>query len=398
MPGTIPVPMNDGQHQDHMTIAGIGAVTGYGWGRETLWEGLLSGKSAARLHPGYGPGRDRQGWVARVPPGGDPELPPSRFLRAVLDSGREAVADARERGWRPGRTVGLVHAIVLGNLDEWQDFYTVDGGQRRSRDYLRLIPSTPVSMLMSEFGFHGPAMNVSAACSSANAAMITAQMWLDQGLADDVVVVATDLSASPEMVQAFVTLGAAVDDADSFEACRPFQEGSRGFVFGEASVAFVLTRAADRPYAAVLGGAMSSDAYHVVSVEPSYEQIFDCVRRALATAGVRPDEVACLNAHASGTAQCDAAETALLADLFDDRPQVTALKPLAGHCQAASAALELAVAALGYERGLLVSAPIVAPAHARLVDGVRPGVDGLTLKTALGMGGNNSAVLLGPAG
>ncbi|WP_433561816.1 beta-ketoacyl synthase N-terminal-like domain-containing protein [Nocardia sp. CA-151230] len=398
MPGTIPVPMTAGRHQDHMTLAGIGAVTGYGWGLETLWEGLLTGKPAARLFPGYGPGRDRQGWIARVPDGGDPDLPPSRYLRAVIGSAREAVADARERGWRPGRTVGLLHAIVLGDANEWRDFYTVDGGQRRSRDYLRLLPSTPVSMLMSEFGFHGPAMNVTAACSSANVALVTAQLWLAQGIADDVLVVATDLSGIPEMVQPFVVLGAAVDDADPLDACRPFQQGSRGFGFGEASVAFLATRDAERPYAAILGGAMSNDGHHVISVEPSYSQIFECVRGALASADVRPDEVAYLNSHGSGTAQCDAAETALLAELFDDRPAVVALKPLAGHCQAASAGVEVAVAALGYERGLLVSAPIVAPAHPNLVGGVRRGVDGITVKTALGMGGNNSAVVLGPVG
>lgn len=140
MPGTNPEPETSGQHQDHMTIAGIGAVTGYGWGRETLWEGLLSGKPAARLFPGYGPERDRNGWVARVPEGGDPDLPDSRYIRAIMSAAREAVADAQERGWRPGRTVGLLHAIVLGNVYEWRDFYTVHGGQRRSRDYLRLLP------------------------------------------------------------------------------------------------------------------------------------------------------------------------------------------------------------------------------------------------------------------
>ncbi|WP_067829565.1 beta-ketoacyl synthase N-terminal-like domain-containing protein [Nocardia inohanensis] len=381
-----------------MTIAGIGAVTGYGWGRETLWEGLLSGKPAARLYPGYGPERDRHGWVARVPDGGDPELPPSRYLRAFLGSAREAVADAKERGWRPGRTVGLLHAIVLGNVYEWRDFYTVDGSRRRSRDYLRLLPSTPVSMLMSEFGFHGPSMNVTAACSSANVALLTAQLWLAQGMADDVIVVATDLSATPDMVEPFVALGAAVDDTDPLDACRPFQEGSRGFGFGEASTAFVVTREADRPYAAVLGGGMSNDGYHVISVEPSYEQIFECVRRALANADVRPEEVAYLNTHGSGTKQCDDAETALLAEIFDNRPQVVATKPLTGHCQAAAAGVEVAAIAMGYERGRVVSAPIVAPAHARLVDGVQPHSGGITVKTALGMGGHNSALVLGPIG
>ncbi|MFI1918537.1 beta-ketoacyl synthase N-terminal-like domain-containing protein [Nocardia sp. NPDC020380] len=396
MPGTIPDLNTAEQHQDHMTIAGIGAVTGYGWGREALWEGLLSGKHAARPYPGYGPERDRHGWVARVPEGGDPDAGPALYGRAVLESVREAVADARARGWQPGRTVGLLHAIVLGNVYEWRDFYVVDHGQRRSRDYLRLLPSTPNAMIMREFGFHGPAMNATAACSSANVALLTAQMWLAQGVADDVIVVASDLSATPDMVQPFVAVGAAVDDDEPLSACRPFQQGSRGFGFGEASTAFVVTREVARPYAAVLGGAMTNDGYHVISVEPSHEQIFECVRRALSNADVRPEEVAYLNSHGSGTQQCDDAETALLAKIFDDRPQVIATKPLTGHCQAASAGVEVAATALGYDRGLVVSSPIVAAAHPRLVDGTTPYNGGITVKTALGMGGNNSALVLGP--
>lgn len=385
------------RHRNHMTIAGIGAITGYGWGRERLWDGLLSGKSAAALQSGYGPGRDEDAWVSLVPEGGDPGLRTSRYGRAVHEAAREAVADARDRGWRPGRTVGLLHAIVLGDVVDWREFYLADEGYRRSRDYLRLLPSTPVSMLMQEFGFHGPAMNVSAACSSANVALITAKLWLDAGMADDVIFVATDLSATPEMVEHFVRLGAAVADAEPMDACRPFQEGSRGFSMGEASVAFVLTRRAERPYAAVLGGAMSNDAYHVVSVDPTHEQILDCVRRALADAGVAAADVSYFNAHGTGTRQCDVAEHHLLERLFADRPHIYALKPLAGHCQGAAAAVEVAAAALGYDRGIVPAAPIVAPAHPRLLDGPAAFEGGLTAKLSLGMGGNNSVVVLGAA-
>ncbi|WP_280276842.1 beta-ketoacyl synthase N-terminal-like domain-containing protein [Nocardia wallacei] len=384
------------QHQDHMTIAGIGVVSGYGWGRETLWQGLLSGKPAARLHPGYGPDRDERAWVALLPDGGDPAVSPSRYARAMHESAREAIADATERGWRRGRTVGLLHAIVLGDVYDWHDFYLVDDGHRRSRDYLRLLPSTPISVLMQEYGFHGPSMNVSAACSSANVALITAKLWLDQGFADDVVCVTTDLSGSPDMVEHFVRMGAAVADADPLDACRPFQEGSRGFSFGEASVAFVLTRSAQRPYATVLGGAMTNDAYHVVSVEPSLSQIFECTRRALDFAGVDPADVAYYNAHGPGTRQCDVAETTLLREVFDDVPQVYSIKPLTGHCMGASAGVELAAAALGYERGIVPAPPIVAAPHPRLLDGPTPFEGGLTVKTALGMGGHNSVLVLGP--
>jgi len=388
MPGSNP------RHQDHMTIAGIGAVTGYGWGREALWQGLLSGKSAARLHPGYGPGRDTHAWVALVPEGGDPAISPTLYGRSTHASAREAVQDARARGWRPGRTVGVLHAIVLGDVRNWRDFYTVDQGHRRSRDYLRLLPSTPIAVLMREFGFHGPSMNVSAACSSANVALITAQMWLDQGIADDVICVTTDLSATPDMLEHFVKMGAAVDDAEPLEACRPFQEGSRGFSMGEAATAFVLTRNAELPYVAVLGGAMTNDAYHVVSVDPSRAQIFDCVTRALDVTGVSPEQVRYYNAHGPGTRQCDEAEIEVLARIFDDRPEVYSIKPLTGHCQGAAAGVEVAAAALGYERGIVPAAPIVAPAHPRLLDGPVECAGGITVKTSLGMGGHNSVVVL----
>nr|WP_228839723.1 beta-ketoacyl synthase N-terminal-like domain-containing protein [Nocardia cyriacigeorgica] len=380
----------------HMSIAGVGAVTGYGWGREALWRGLLSGKSAAGVQPGYGARRDEPAWVSLVPSGGDPRVGTSRYGRAVHAAAREAIEDAGARGWRPGRTVGLLHAIVLGDVANWRDFYTVDDGHRRSREYLPLLPSTPISVVMQEFGFHGPAMNVSAACSSGNAGLLTAQLWLDSGQADDVVCVVSDLSATPEMVEHFVRLGAAVTDAEPLQACRPFQEGSRGFSMGEASVGFVLSRSAPRPYARVLGGAMTNDGYHVVSVDPGHDQIIECARRALRAAGVSADQVEYFNAHGTGTRQCDNAERALLTEVFDDRPAVYALKPLTGHCQGAAAAVEIAAAAMGFERALVPAAPIVASPHPRLLDGPVASGGGITAKLSLGMGGNNAMVVLAP--
>ncbi|MDO3649208.1 beta-ketoacyl synthase N-terminal-like domain-containing protein [Nocardia mangyaensis] len=381
-----------------MSIGGIGAVSGYGWGRERLWQGLLTGKPAARLYPGYGPERDRHAWVSRVPDGGDPAHGTGLFGRAVFAAAAEAVADATERGWRrTGRTIGLVHAITLGDVADWRDFYLLDHGHRRPRDYLPLLPSTPLSVVQQEFGFHGPTMNVSAACSSGNVALLTAKMWRDMGMVDDVLCVSTDLSATSEMLDHFVRMGAAVADVDPFTACRPFQDGTLGFTMAEASVALLLTDAVESPYARVLGGAMTNDAYHVVSVEPTHTHIIDCARRALVTAGIDAADVAYLNVHGTGTRQCDAAERDVLSTVFDDRPAITALKPLLGHCQGASAAVEVATIALSYDRGLAISAPIVAPAHPRLLDGSAPISDGPTVKLSMGMGGNNAAVVLARA-
>ncbi|SES07512.1 3-oxoacyl-[acyl-carrier-protein] synthase II [Lentzea xinjiangensis] len=377
-------------------ICGIGVVSAYGWGREFLWEGLASGKPAASVVPELGGFPGDTVWAARVGAGGDPLDGPTRFARAMRAAAREAIEDAGGRGWQPGRRVGLLHAVVLGEVDLWRDFYVTRGGELPVRDYLGLMPSTPMSTFMQEYGFHGPAMNVSAMCASGNAGMITAKAWLDAGIVDDVVFVATDLSLTPENVAHFVRLGVAIADAEPLDVCRPFQQGSRGFVMGEASVAFVLSRRASRPYAVTLGGAMSHDAYHVTSIDPRLEQVFACFSDALDNAAVSPADVRYLNAHGPGTAQCDAAEAAVLERLFGPDTALYSVKPLTGHCQGAASAIETAVTAMGYDRGVIPAPPVVAPGHPALLDGLTPVADGLTVKSSLGMGGHNSAVVLAP--
>ena len=377
-------------------ICGVGAVTGYGWGTAAFWDGLVAAKPAATLTPGYGPDRDGFAWVARVPDGGDPADGRSRFARAMRFAAREAVTDARARGYQPGGRVGLLHAVVLGEVDLWREFYRSERGPRLLREYLAMMPSTPMSTLMQEFGFHGPAMNVSAMCASGNAGLLTAKAWLEAGIVDDVVFVATDLSLTPDNVYQFERLGVAVTDAEPLDACRPFQEGSRGFVMGEASASFVLSARAGQPYARVLGGAMTHDGYHVTSIDPDLAEVRRCFREALANAGVVPSQVRYLNAHGPGTRQCDTAEAAVLESMFPAQARVYSVKPLVGHCQGAASAVEVAAAALSYEHGVIPASPVVAPAHPQLLDGLTPMTGGLTVKSSLGMGGHNSVLVLGP--
>ena len=382
----------NGESMTAIGIGGMGAVSGYGWGREALWDGLLSGKSAARLTD-FGSDLGLA-WAASVPPGGDPKDGPSRFMRAMRAAAREAVQDAKERGWVPGPRVGLLHAVVLGESDSWREFYLEEGGRRKVRDYLTLMPSTPMSMLMQEFGFHGPAMNVSAMCASGNAGFVTAQAWLDAGIVTDVLLVATDLSLTPENVRHFRDLGVAILDQEPAQACRPFQEGSSGFLLAEASVGFVLSNSVAHPYARYLGGALSHDAHHVTSIDPKLDQVRWCFEQALRAAGVRGDEVAYLNAHGPGTLQCDRTEAAMLEELLSPAAKVFSVKPLAGHCQAAAATVEIAASALAYERGVIPAAPIVSAAHRQLLDGATERRPGPTVKSSLGMGGHNSVIVL----
>lgn len=377
------------------SICGIGAVTGYGWGEKLLREGLYTSEPAVRCLPGFSPAfEDDWGWAALVDDAGNPDDGPSRFMRAVRHSGREAVHNALDRGWRPGEVVGLVHGIVLGDVGHWREYHSRGGEGTTRRNWLELMPSTVLMEFMKEFNFHGPSMAVSAMCTSGVAGLLTARMWIEAGLATDVVVIASDISFSPENARSFCNLGPLHVDAPSWDVCRPFQEGSRGFNLGEASVAMVVSARSDAPYAAILGGAMTSDAYHPVSIAPDHTQVRRAVTGALRDARLPASAIAYLNAHGTGTAQCDAVESAVLDEMLPDTEGVFSLKPLVGHAQGASAALEILATLYGFQTGVIPAPRRVTKGHPRLLDGLTACAEGPVMKSSLGMGGHNAVLIL----
>jgi 3-oxoacyl-[acyl-carrier-protein] synthase II len=378
-----------------VSICGIGAVSGYGWGEKLLREGLYTSESAVRCRSGFSPTFDDDwGWVALVDDAGNPDDGPSRMMRAVRHSGREAVHNAFDRGWRPGGNVGLIHGVVLGDVDHWADYHHRHGAGTTRRNWLELMPSTVLTGFMKEFDFHGPSMNVTAMCASGVVALLTARMWINAGLATDVVVIASDLSVSPENARSFGNLGVLHIDAPPWDVCRPFQEGSRGFNPGEASVAMVVSGRPQASYGTVLGGAMSSDGYHPVSIAPDYSQVRRAFTGALEDAGVLGSDIAYLNAHGTGTAQCDGVEGALFDELLPGAEGLFSMKPLVGHTQGASAAIEILASLYGFETGVIPAPRRVSKGHPKLLDGLTACAEGPIMKSSLGMGGHNAVVVL----
>ncbi len=191
-----------------MSITGVGAVTGYGWGTKHLWDGFLLGESAVTLTGGLeGYVEGGEAYLSLITDEGDRRDGPSRFMQAARHAGREAVSDAIERGWKPGPVVGLVHSIEAGDIESWSEFYRSGESKVRPKRWVNLLPSTVISQFMKEHDFHGPSMSVSAMCATANTAMITAKSWLDSGVATDVILLATDLSGIPQTLRGSATSG-----------------------------------------------------------------------------------------------------------------------------------------------------------------------------------------------
>lgn len=193
-------------------IQGLGAVTGYGWGMDTLWSGLASGEPAGKLHRGLGGHFPDPCWFARVPDGGDPSIGHTRYSRAFVSAADEAIADAKQRGWTPGDRVGIVHATTRADLELMRARYLNHNSLGPRRAYVEQSWTTPSVLVMMKHRFRGPVVVASAACSSGLHALAVAHRLLACHDATDVIVVAADVGFDGEEIRLFASLGPLVYD------------------------------------------------------------------------------------------------------------------------------------------------------------------------------------------
>jgi 3-oxoacyl-[acyl-carrier-protein] synthase II len=357
-----------------VVITGVGAVSGYGWGEKRLREGLFGARSSVRMVRGFLPwAPSRPLWLSLVEDEGSGD--PGRRARALRFAVREALADAHDRGWRPGPGVGVVHAA------EWAD------------DTWR--------QLAHELELDGPGMCVHAGELSAVMAVLTAKAWIGAGLVDDVLVICSDLSLTPERcLNGPNESGLVVDSAPSV-TCRPFQQGSVGANPGEAVVAVVVTRSASSPYGRVLGGSAAVAERHA-ELEPSdlaerrRTALGRAVTRALETSHVEPDDVVYMNAHGSGQPTTDAVEASVVEGWLPAARGLYSLKPLVGDCGVAAGAIELLAALYGFSTGVVPAPGRVTTGHPLLLDGPTAAVDGVVVKASLGPTGECAVVIAQP--
>ena len=383
-------------------VAGLGAVTGYGWGRGALAAGLRSKQSAAGQQ--VVDGLDVVAATVPANPAPTDGEAISRYEEAALFAVADALDDARARGWRQGDRVGVVFCTGIGDIRTTRDEYFRDSPPRPSQ-FAHMLHTSVGSLLAQRYGWTGPNLVLNAACSSGNAAFELAAGWLATGVATDVIVAGTEFCLIAEIITGFRRMRVLLANGAPLGECRPFQDGSRRFFLGEDAIGFVLTAdaaAADaptdadarglRPRAVYLGGATTHDAFHLVAPEPEGTQLERCYREALAVAGVDPGEIALVKAHGSGTPLNDTVEAALLDRLFPPTTQVCSYKPLVGHCMAAASLVELASLVVGYEIGALPPHVTGDPANPRLPDGGPP-PDGPVLCGSVGLGGANTAAV-----
>jgi 3-oxoacyl-[acyl-carrier-protein] synthase II len=348
-----------------VVITGVGAITPVGADAPATWQSMLAGRSGVRALT--------DDWAQRLPcqiaapAAAEPTTLIDRVQARKLDrcemfaliAAREAWADAGKPDVDPVR-LGVVVASGIGGISSTLTAYDT----LRERGWQRLSPFT-VPMLMpngsagwlsielgARAGVHTP---VSACASGAEAIGYGVDM-IKSGRADVVVAGGTEAAIIELNIAAFAAMRAlSLRNDEPERASRPFDRGRDGFVLGEGAGIVVLeseehaTARRAHVYAVAAGSGYSCDAHHIAQPDPDGAGAVLAIKRALENAGVAPDQVTHVNAHATSTPAGDVLEARAIAEALGDAAYgvvVSSTKSMTGHLLGGAGAVESVAAIL----------------------------------------------------
>ncbi|MGB4068919.1 MAG: beta-ketoacyl-ACP synthase II [Nitrospira sp.] len=408
-----------------VVITGLGVISPIGIGVSEFWKSALAGRSGITAIPSLGwfPMSDYRSRVAGQIHNFSPEQylttmqasRVDRYAQFALVSSKEALADAdlnmaKEAPHRVGVIVGAgMGGMVMGEREISQLFKT----QRPHRVHPNFIPTITLNsasgIVAMAHGAKGPNLTISTACSSSAHALGQALQSIRSGQADVIIAVGADASITPLVFAGFCSLRALSSEFNDTpeRASRPFDRLRDGFVMGEGAATLVVESWAHakkrkaRVYAELVGYAATSEAYHMVIPQEDGQEIAMTMKIGLDSAGIRPDQVDYINAHATSTTIGDAVETKAVRSLFKSRADkiaISATKSLIGHTLGAAGAIGAVATTLSIHTGQIhPTANYEEPDPACRLDGITREVQERKVRYALlnafGFGSNNATVV-----
>jgi 3-oxoacyl-[acyl-carrier-protein] synthase II len=355
----------------------------------------------------------------------DPELAPEglppkevrridRSARLVLVAAEEAVADAAFDTGVDRDRVGVVIGTAIGGIGTLLGSYDamLERGARRVSPFTvpMTLPNMPAGYVSMQHGLRGPILCPVGACASGAQALGAAARLIERGDADLVVAGGTEAAVHPLVIAAFAAMRAlSTRNDEPARASRPFDLDRDGFVLGEGAGVVILESAEHavargaRARAEVLGYGEAADASHPASPAEDAGGARRAMERALADAGLAPEQVDAVNAHATSTPAGDRSEALAIRTVFGvhaDALPVSATKSVTGHLLGAAGAVEAILCVLALETGLLpptINLDHLDPECA--LDHVTPKARERELRAVLsnafGFGGVSASLLLG---
>tara|TARA_A100001015_G_scaffold32500_2_gene36045 strand:+ start:172 stop:1407 length:1236 start_codon:yes stop_codon:yes gene_type:complete len=345
--------------QTRIVITGVGLTSPNGNCLETYRKQLLEGVSGVQTID--------MRYIGKVSAGicdFDPKKYQKRKeLRVGTRAGSIAIYCAREAVANSGldfaamdkNRIGVyVGTTEHGNVETENEVYNISKFDYDTRYWThhhnpRTVANNPAGEITINMGITGPHYTIGAACAAGNAGLVQAVQMLRLREVD--CALAGGVSESVQtfgIFAGFKSQGALADHTDPEKASRPFDRGRNGIVVSEGGAIYTLERMEDAQargahiLGEIIGYCINSDASDYVLPNPVRQA--ECMRAAIAQAGLEPGDIDIVNTHATSTPQGDIQECKAIAEVFADCPTtyVNNTKSFIGHAMGAAGALELA--------------------------------------------------------
>ena len=364
-----------------VVVTGLGVISPLGNGPDEFFESLAMGRSGiARLpvpvlahasKPVLANPRRHIGGAAAFDGAKLFPAPRLRMLDRVsqfaLAAAAQAVSDAALVFDDANRLrAGVFVGTGMGGAQTTDDSYFTFYGERSERvkpySVLMAMNNAAASWIGIEYGFNGPNLTYSTACSSSAVAIGEAARRIALGEIDLSIAGGAEAPLTDGTLAAWDALKtlASEDPRDPAASCKPFAKDRTGLVLGEGAAMVILedwqhaqARGA-RVHAELVGYGLNTDAAHIT--RPTVEGQAATMRRALESAALRAEDIGYINAHGTGTLANDAVETAAIKQVFDahaGRLAVSSTKSMHGHLLGAAGALEFVATVLALGRKIV---------------------------------------------
>jgi 3-oxoacyl-[acyl-carrier-protein] synthase II len=371
-----------------VVVTDAAAVTALGTNLESLWQGLMAGKTAIRPIKRFAVDQDH--YIAKIA---------AHIDDLKSSGGRSMLQDLLDRLFLGMGSVpsdaALMTATIKSGADNLESFCC--GKQVNFQDVLL---SAIAENAGTKLGLSCNGICVSASCASSTIAVAYGAALIESGRADAVLVCCGDL------ITEYAFAGFSALKALSPFPCRPFDRDRRGLSLGEGAAALLLMNAARAQrenrdqLGSVLGWGIANDATHITAPARSGRGLVQAVDRALRSAKSKPEEITAISAHGTGTVYNDLMELNAFRQVFGDRKvPMYSIKGAIGHTLGAAGGLEII---LGLKA---LSARMIPPtvgfskpekgAEGQVSPGPQPVSGNYLLTTNSGFGGVNAALVLG---
>ncbi len=353
-------------------VTGTGAVTPLGVGTENFWDAALHGKSGAGEITLFDPS-PFPSHIAGECSDFDPvdfmskkeARRMDRYAQLGIAAGIQAAESAgiTETIQRTPERVAIVMGSGIGGLSTWEREYKVlhEKGPNRVSPFLitMMVPNMAAGQLAIALGATGPTQCPVLACATGGEAIAEGLELIRRGDADVVIAGASEAPITPLSLAGFCAIRAiSTRNDEPHRASRPFDADRDGFVMSEGAGAVILEspehaeRRGAEPVARVAGYGRTTDAYHVTAPDVEGRGVERAMRLALEDAGLAPEEVGHVNAHATSTPTGDGPETKAVSR-FLPHAAVSATKSMTGHSFGAVGATEGIMCALALKHKIL---------------------------------------------